>query len=188
MDFSFIETKTLLLIVHLIGLALGVGGALMSDLMFFRAIRDKEITPTEMDFLTLASRCVTIGLFILILSGVGLFFLDTERYLASSKFLVKMTIVLILTLNGVLFHLIHIPHLKSVAGNRVPLLYEFSKRRWLFLGSGVVSVVSWLSALILGVFKSVPLSYEVILDGYGILLIIGFIVAFLLRNRLLPIR
>ncbi len=188
MDLSFIEPKTLLLIVHLLGIALGVGGALISDLMFFRAIRDQQISSSEMDFLTQTSRCVSVGLLLLILSGVGLFFLDPDRYLASSKFIAKMVIVLILAVNGILFHLIHIPRLRSIAENRVSLLYEFSKRRWLFLASGVVSMVSWISALVLGAFKSIPLPVEVILSFYAAILVLAFIVGILLIDTLLPIR
>lgn len=188
MDLSFIEPKPVLIVVHLLGLALGVGGAIMSDFVFFRVIQDTEVSPAEMDFLTLAGRCVTGGLVILVLSGAALFSLDPAHYLASAKFLVKMTIVLVLIGNGILFHVVHLPYLRRAMRGETSLFLIFAKYRWIFLGSGVVSIVSWVSALVLGVFKTIPLPYETILGGYGAMLMMGLFVAYLLRDTLLPIR
>jgi hypothetical protein len=188
MDFSFVEIKTILLIVHLVGLALGVGGAIISDVMFFRAIRDWRISKTEMAFLTLTSWAIGIGLGLLILSGLGMFSLDPEKYLASSKFLAKMTVVVILAVNAALLHFWHIPHFRHVAKKNLSTRTSFSKRRLAILVSGVISIVSWLSALVLGAFRSIPWSYETILSIYVFVLMCGFIVVFFLRNHLMPIR
>jgi len=188
MDFSFVEPKNLLLIVHLIGLALGVGGALISDAMFFRTIRDWRISKTEMGFLTLTSWAIGIGLGTLIISGVGMFSLDPERYLASTKFLAKMTVVGILAINAGLLHYWIIPHFRHVSKNSLSTRTNFSKRRPFILASGVVSVVSWLSALTLGAFRSVPWEYEHIMGVYALALLVGLIVAFALRGKLMPTR
>ena len=188
MDFSFIEPKTVLLIVHLVGLALGVGGALISDAMFFHAVKDWRISKTEMSFLHLGSWAVGIGLTLLVLSGISMFSLDIERYLESSKFLAKMTVVFVLVVNAFMLHNLQIPHLRHIAKKDLSTRTAFAKNRLLFLVAGVVSIVSWLSALVLGVFRSLPLSYEFIIALYIAVLIIGFIVAFALRDRLLPIK
>ncbi len=187
MDLSFIETKTLLIIVHLLGIAFGVGGAFMSDLMFFRAIKDGRITRGEIDFLNLGSWSVAFGLTVLICSGLWMFSLDPERYLASTKFLAKMTIVAVLAVNGVILHSVQIPYLKSMAVSRIGTKQGFATMRFMFLFSGVVSLVSWVSALVLGAFRSVPWSYEAIITLYVVVLGFGFVVAFLLRQRLVPL-
>lgn len=188
MDFSFVEPKTLFLVVHLIGLALGVGGAIMSDLMFFRSIHDWRISKTEMEFLTLASWAVGIGLVLLIMSGLGMFSLDTARYLASTKFLAKMTVVGILAVNAVVLHFWLVPHFKHVAKNNLSTRTSFAERRPVILGAGVISIVSWLSALVLGAFRSIPWPYETIMMIYLCVVFCGFIFALVFRNYLMPVR
>ena len=188
MDFSFIEVKTLLLIVHLVGLALGVGGALISDAIFFHAIHDWRISKSEMGFLNLGSTAVSIGLGLLILSGIAMFSLDMERYLASTKFIAKMAIVAILAVNAILLHQLHIPHMRALSKKGTSTRTGFAKSRGLILMSGVVSIVSWFSALVLGAFRSIPWSVEMIFSVYLGVLLIGFVVAFLLRDRLMPVR
>jgi hypothetical protein len=187
MDFSFVEAKTLFLVVHLVGLALGVGGALISDAMFFKSIRDWRISKTEMGFLALGSWSVGIGLGLLILSGLGMFSLDPEKYLASAKFLAKMTIVAVLIVNAFILHNLQIPHLEHISRNDLSTRTAFAKNRTVFLLGGVVSVVSWLSALTLGAFRSVPWPYETILEVYLFALVFAFCGAFLIRDRLMPV-
>lgn len=188
MDISFVEARTIFLIFHLVGLSLGVGGAIISDALFFRAIHDWRITKAEMGFLTIASAAVGVGLGLLIVSGLAMFFLDMEKYIASTKFLVKMTVVAILTANALLLHFVLIPHFRHIAKYDLSTRTNFLERRFLILGSGVVSIVSWLSALVLGAFRSIPWSYESILGVYVAVLLLGFFVAFLFRDRLMPVR
>ncbi len=185
MDLSFIQIKTVFLIGHLFGLALGAGGAFISDLLFFKSIKDRVISKTEMGFLTLASHCVTTGLLLLIASGLGMFMLDTERYLASSKFLVKMTVVGIIAVNGILLHFIHIPRLKKHVRHQTALPHEF-RYRMLMLGSGVISLVSWASAIVLGAFRSIPLSYEMIFSTYLAVVVSALLVAYTFRDYFVP--
>lgn len=186
-DFSFIEPKTLLLIVHLVGLALGVGGALISDAMFFKAIRDFRITKTEMGFLTLGSAAIITGLALLVLSGAGMFSLDPDRYLASTKFLAKMTIVALLVVNGIVLHQLQIPYLHRLVREGRSTKSGFATHRTLFLLGGAVSLVSWIAALTLGAFRTIPWPYHSIMGAYFAVLILVFCLAYVLRDRLIPI-
>ena len=185
MEWDFINVKTLFLIAHLFGLALGAGGAFISDILFLKSVKDRKITKTEIGLLSVASYCVTAGLILLIVSGAGMFSLDPERYLDSPKFLVKMTVVGIIILNGIFFHLVHIPRLRKQIARHTALPQEF-KYRMLMLGSGVVSVVSWGSAIVLGAFRSVPLDYWTILSAYGAILLVALFLGYLMRNHVMP--
>ena len=89
MDLSFLDQKTIFTIIHILGVALGAGGAYVSDMIFMSSIKDQRISKTEMRFLTLGSFFVWTGLITLIISGTGMFLTDTEGYLSSSKFLAK---------------------------------------------------------------------------------------------------
>ena len=88
------EIKVIWTILHLLGVAIGAGGAFASDFIFFQSIKDKKITETEMGFIENSSKMVWLGLFILVASGLGLFMLNPDQYLSSSKFITKMIIVL----------------------------------------------------------------------------------------------
>lgn len=173
---------------HILGVAFGLGGAIASDSMFLKALKDLKISKTEMGFMQIGSAMVWAGLIMLIISGYLLFSLNPERYISSDKFLAKMTVVLIILMNGVFLHL-HlnlIPRLRRHVEGHLPSSDEFMRKRPLLLTSGAVSLVSWLSALILGALHKVPWSYGESMGVYLGTLALAALAANLLGRRLLP--
>jgi hypothetical protein len=183
---DFIDTKTAWTIIHLFGVALGAGGAFVSDGMFFTSIKDKTLSVTELKFLKLGGRFVWVGLSLLIISGLGLFLTNPEGYLASSKFIAKMSIVGVITLNGIYFHLSHIPFLELRKEMHFRTIPELAHKRIFLLISGVISVISWVFSIVLGSLRSIPYSVFEILSVYLILIICGVISSYFLRERILP--
>ncbi|HEY4510035.1 MAG TPA: hypothetical protein VJC15_03565 [Candidatus Paceibacterota bacterium] len=182
--FDFIEIKTIYTILHLFGIAIGAGGAFASDLIFFKSVKDGKLSSTEFGFMEMGSKMVWIGLAVLVVSGVLLFSLDTDKYLASSKFLAKITIVAIIIANGILLHLKFISKFrKAVREGEMPI-GEYIESNPLLLVSGVVSVVSWSSAIILGAFRGIPYSYWMILDVYAAVVLSGIAFVLLFRRKL----
>jgi hypothetical protein len=57
------EFKIIWTILHLIGVAVGAGGAFAADYTFFQSVRDRKITKTEMSFIENSSKMVWLGLF-----------------------------------------------------------------------------------------------------------------------------
>jgi len=183
---DFIDAKTLFTIFHIFGVAIGAGGAYMSDAMFFKTVRDQKISHTEMEFLNLGSIMVWGGILLLVGSGYALFSLNPEVYLASSKFLVKITIVGIIIVNGIIFHSWHIPRMKRHVGHHLPSSDEFSRHRlWLLFG-GAVSATSWSFAIILGVLRSIPYTYAQGILFYLLVVSIAMLVVSLIKNYILP--
>ncbi len=160
------EIKEIFTIFHLVGVVFGAGGAIASDFMFFKSLKDMKISKTEMGFLTLGSKMVWIGLIIIIVSGGLIFNMDPDHYIDSSKFLAKMTIVGVILLNGILLHLKLIPHLKKHLGKHLPYSPEFTKNQPVLFASGAVSITSWIGALVLGSLHKVPFSYSQIMVIY----------------------
>ncbi len=175
-----------LLIIHLFGVIIGAGGAYASDMMFFHTVRDGKMSRAELGFLKLGSKMVWGGLLVIVLSGLGLFLTKPDVYLASSKFQAKMTIVTVIILNGIIFHRSHLPLMHRHAETHFPSSDEFMRRRPLLLASGVISMVSWTSAIILGMLKHVPYSYTSIIAVYLGVVAIGILVGFFIKSRLLP--
>lgn len=181
--FGFVEVKNVLIILHLLGVALGVGGALVSDLMFIKSVRNGTITRTEMSFLRLGSSVVWGGLLLLVVSGASMFFLNPEAYASSSKFLVKMTVVGILVLNAIAFHAVHIPRLSANVGKRLASSRDFTENTGILIVSGVISIVSWISALVLGSLSSIPYSYITVLSVYIGVLAVALVMGILGKDR-----
>ncbi|MEX2033131.1 MAG: hypothetical protein WD889_01035 [Candidatus Colwellbacteria bacterium] len=179
------ELSNLYTIFHLLGVAFGVGGAFASDSMFLKSLKDLKISKTEMSFLQMGSVMVWLGLVILIISGALLFSLDSERYLNSAKFLAKMTIVGIILLNGLFLHVNLIPRLRRHIEGHLPSSDEFMRKRPYLFTSGAVSLVSWLSALILGALHKAPWSYGEIMGVYLLMLLIAGLVANTIGRRLI---
>lgn len=182
---EFIEYKTLYLIGHVFGAILGAGGAFASDAMFFSTIKDGRITPDELRFMKLGSKLVWGGLILLIISGIFLVNTDPEKYLNSAKFLAKMSIVGIILLNGVLFHLIHIPHIQGHLGIRFADSPTFMKKAPFLVASGAVSMISWLFTVILGMLKYVPFEFVQIFGVYLFVVMGAVLGAIILKKRIL---
>lgn len=184
--FGLVTIYELLLTFHLVGLALGAGAAFFSDFLFSYILKDKKISLPEYGILKLASTVVWIGLCVLVATGILIFLGDTERLLASSKFLAKMTIVFILFINGVLFHFKQIPMLYRFTDIDLSKDKEFkSKYASPFFIGGAVSGVSWMAALVLGSITFVDLSYFAIIAIYLAALFVSIPVSLQLKKHFL---
>lgn len=170
---------------HILGVALGLGGAIASDSMFLKALKDLKISKTEMSFMQIGSAMVWLGLIILIASGSLLFALSPDKYINSEKFLAKMTVVLVILLNGIFLHLNLIPRLKRHIEGHLLSSDEFMRKRLFLFTSGAVSLVSWLSALTLGALHKVPWSYGDIMTVYIVVLFAAGIIANIIGRRLI---
>ncbi len=167
--------QPILLIIHLVGVAMGVGGAATTDATFLRSIWDKTITSGQLRLIETISKVVVTGLTLLVLSGISLVIVNPHYFSlsdGSQLFWVKMTIVTILSINGYIFHKKILPMLqrhqdKSLATD------EVRNKLWLLASTGGLSGVSWFTVLILGVMMQVTdFSYLFIMNFY-LLLVLG---------------
>ncbi|MCL4300619.1 MAG: hypothetical protein KJ077_33085 [Anaerolineae bacterium] len=160
--------KTALLIGHIIGVAMGAGGATMSDTLFLTSVRDNYIDASECRLLKVASKIVVLGLVILCFTG-GAFFLVGD--VPSERFWAKMTVVGIAVMNGYIMHRKLFPVFEKCSQEEIPLLSDtFLAHLRLLVSAGTISALSWYAAIILGTWKSLSLSYIEIMAWYlGIL-------------------
>lgn len=169
------DPKTLYTILHIFGAIIGAGGAYMSDFMFMFSIKDNKINHTEYKFLQAGSFFVWFGIILAIISGALLFSLRPEFYLQSDKFLAKMTIFAILVINGIFFHKLHMPVIHAHKNKEFNQVKKLKKERSWLIYSGVISMVSWTFAVVLGAWRTIPYSYSQILETYLVFLILGMI-------------
>ncbi len=169
----FVQYKKVFVIAHVFSVIFGMGAALVSDVLFNTFIKDKKINITENKVLSTLSQIVWISLIFIVLSGVGLFFSAPEIYATSSKFLTKVTVILVIVLNGALFHFIVHPALpKMTFTSDNPDNKYVRVRRWSF-AFGAVSIISWLLAFILGSVSAIPVAYKEAMILYAAILFVG---------------
>ncbi len=171
--------KTGLRIVHFIGLALGLGAATVLDLMILRFFLRGKVTTDQWNVFHFGSRIVNAGLILLWITGLGFLAyysaFDPIR-LGNEKVWAKMTIVLILTINGVFLHMAVLPKVKAQIGRSLLDGMSVGQRSLLF-ASGALSATSWYVPLFLGAMPQlnfvVPMT--TILLAYALLLTLALL-------------
>ncbi|WP_194757239.1 hypothetical protein [Aliidiomarina indica] len=173
----------ILTIIHVIGAAIGLGSATASDSTFMRAIRNRVVSHDQLVLIRSVSHVVMVGLALVVLTGAGLL-LHNPSILQHDFFQAKMTAVLILILNALVFHTFIHRFLENhcerelspeVIGRKMPI----------FAVSGAISVVSWYLPLIFIVAGRTEFSLPVYLTVYFVLVAGGAVLAYLLMSHIL---
>lgn len=167
----FAEHQTQILALHLLGVAIGLGGATIADSLFFRFLRDLRISLREAEVLQWIARMVTAALLVIFLTGAGLYLGDPLRFQESPAFVFKMLVVVVLTVNGLLLHafvspkLVKITFLPSLHAAREGML----RIRRVAFAMGAVSVVSWYTVFFVSMLKTLlpeSVTLPMLLGGY----------------------
>lgn len=184
------DLRTLLLIGHIVGIGIGLGGATVSDIFFMRILKNRVISAADFQNLKVLSRVVWAGISLLIISGLGFLWLfynnsgEIPGILSSPRFQAKLTLVAIVFINGLVFHFKVFPLLKGAIG--IPDGLQGYKR--LFAVTGAISATSWYAIVVFALLRSVSMPYWAWMGAYLAALLGGMITArlvigFLLRSR-----
>ncbi len=176
----FVSIKIPVTIFHVLSVILGMGGALISDLLFSFFSKDKKLSKTELSTLAILSSIVFYSLIFIIISGLFIFLSDIAKYLNSAKFLAKMSILAVLLVNGYVLNKSVWSHLFKKDFFISPR--EKNVRRFAFT-CGAVSVISWLSVATLGVSNSLNMSYASIMLIYLTIIFFGILVALFVEKK-----
>jgi hypothetical protein len=162
--------ETYTITVHLLGLVLGLGGALILDVMIFHFLNNLTISSREAVIMHLISQMIILGLALLIMSGIALTLVNPASYLENPRFLMKMMVVGVVTINGVLLNLFIVPKMEQISFRKGEMEENTGLIRWAFI-AGAVSMISWLSVFILAMINPLEaFSFGVLLTGYLVLL------------------
>ena len=155
-----------LIILHVAGTVLGVGGATFIEVFLNKALADGKMDAVEKGFMATTYKVLRTGLAISVLTGLGFLVLYyvSGRYgqLTNPVLWAKNTIILTLVINAVLLH------------------YHKMKLRW----GSALSFVSWWAALILGIFltNNNRYGYFEIMGVYIFTVVVGAFVLEWIRN------
>jgi uncharacterized membrane protein YhdT len=170
-----VQTSDYHLSVHMLGVAMGLGGTLVIDIMFSHFMKKYTISKRESVIMHLISQMIIFGLFLLILSGIALMIADFTRFNENPRFLMKMIVVLVVMINGGLLNLYLTPQMKKISlkekdrGN-------YEKLTRISFALGAVSIVSWLAAFLLAMLKDLfNLPFNYLLSGYLALVVFAIL-------------
>ena len=143
------DLHTILILGHIVGTILGVGGATIAEVQIVKALKDGKVDTSERELMHANYFLIRVGTALIVLSGIALVWWwvvagGSNWPLTSPKVWVKEIITVAIIINAVAL-----------------------SRRWvpLWLGSAI-SFTSWWAATVLGVWKHVPYSFWTILAGY----------------------
>ncbi len=180
----FGKYKNVSVIIHVLSVIVGMGAALISDIMFNSYIKDKKIHHHEGKTLETLTNIVWVSIFFIALSGLMLFLSNPLEYAGSVKFLVKMTVVGVIIVNGYLFWKIVHPSLKKINFSDNNINHKYVKLRKMSFAFGAVSLASWLTAFVLGMLGHIPLSYLEAIVGYIAVCFGGILVSQIVDYRM----
>jgi hypothetical protein len=180
-DIFKIQPKTIIKVFHLAGLALGLGGAVLLDMLAIRFLIKQKISAEFYEIFKHSSQVVFWGLCLLWLSGIAYliyYYLADYHSLFNQKVWAKLFIVVILSMNGWWIHRRILPLMQGSINGYLFKTLSVNQRRVL-LCSSVISILSWGIPLLLGACKELNfcISAFTILFIYFSLLILGLITA-----------
>jgi len=175
------EQKVWWVIIHNIGFILGVGSATITDIFFFRFLKDDKIDAKEKNVMDTLTDTIWIGLAVLIVSGVMLYLPNQEVLNTSSKFSAKILVVTVIILNGLTLNMFVGPKIRKLSFRQDLVPTRFRKFAFAL---GAISITSWYSAFILGSFRTMDFSFHQIISTYAILLILAIISSQIFQRRL----
>ena len=170
-DLPAVRLSTLLVGLHLVGLCFGLGATTMLDFWILRWMRWGGMPAEIGRTFHFLAKVAVVGLAMLWVSGLGflaVYAVEEPAKLANPKIWAKVTIVAVLTLNGILLHAAVLPGVLRDVGR--PVLHGLSRgRTGLFLASGAVSGVSWYAAFALGLLREFngTVAYATILTAWA---------------------
>lgn len=162
------EQKVWWVVLHNIGFILGIGSATITDLFFFRFLKDNNISQEEKETMDTLTNVIWVGLALLIISGLALYIPDHARLSMSAKFLIKVVVVSIIVVNGFLLNMFIAPYLRRLSFEGTAPARKF--RQFAFALGGI-SITSWYLAFLLGSFREVSISFSQGVIGYIICLL-----------------
>lgn len=169
------EHRTLIIVLHALAGAVGVGTATITDILFFKFLKDYKISESEHDLMNTLSNVIWFALGLIVVTGIGLYLPESERLLNSSKFITKVTAVFVLIVNGVLLNLVVSPKLMQITfgEEHQHIKGELHFLRKLSFALGAISISSWYLVFILGSLKKIPVTPRMGIILYFTLLLVA---------------
>lgn len=166
--------REILLSIHMFAVVFGMGSAFFLQYLFFRKVRNR-VEESHIELFDIASHIIKIALVFMFVTGVGflaLYAVTDPSKLNNAKIYGKIMVVIILCINGLAMHGPAKEVLRAHIGR--PFLEDLTLTQMrYFLFKGSMSFVFWITAFLLGVFRTMN-------NLYSLYFYIGAIIALML--------
>ena len=170
-------TRLAIVYIHLIACCVAIGLILTSDIaMVKQLLQGDSAGLSDHKHMDSLQKTVSRALVMLWVTGVAIIAMDVSAkdwgYFANPKIQAKISLVVLLTINGVLLHKAVLPLLHK-AGS---LLNLTVRQRLLALFAGALSAVTWFYAAFIGVGRPLAWKYSLVelLAAYPLLIVGAF--------------
>lgn len=180
--------KLALLYIHLLSLAVALGSIFIAEHVISERLifsRQKKFSVDSYDTVLFASRAISISLLLLWLTGIGFVVLGYHNdplYIENQKIWAKISIVLLISINGLYIHRRLIPRLAEVVQGNL-LIRNTAESIGLRLSLSV-SLAGWLLAAFYGTAKFLNQGhpYEELFGLYLVIVAIIFSCSYIARD------
>jgi len=173
--------------LHLLGIVLGVGGATITDILFFNFLKDLRISEMEAEIMRTISEVVWIGLALLVFSALGLYFADPSRFSANVPFLVSAVATVALVICGAFYNLLLAPRLVQISFKEEHAHEpgELKKLRCVGFALGAITLISWYTVFFLNVLVDPDrFTFWPLLSAYAVVTAAAVIISQMVEERL----
>jgi len=153
--FSMLKLHSILVFFHLVAVILGVGAATITDLYVLRFGLRRGLSESQLEILQFLSKLVLVGLVLVWATGIvltGYALSANPTLIGNEKLWSKLVIVALLSANALAIHAVVLPHIEGRGARR---LFDDTglMRHAALVMFGAVSIVSWYSAVALGILR-----------------------------------
>ena len=188
-DWSFISLlkyhEGIVFLIHLGGIALGVGAATIADIFFLKFIKDFNISVDESRILRTFGQIIWFALAIAFVTSLALLLPNIGTITRSPQYIVESIVLLILIANAVYLTLIVAPRLVSLSFDKERFeTISQDRQKKLAFALSAISLISWYSMLFLASPIPVSFSTERLVLAYIALVIIAIGASQLIHDRI----
>lgn len=135
---------------HFVGLAWGVGGSTIAAIISAKADQHPEINPAVMKIIPTISKLIWFGLFLLIISGIGIS-LTIRWPIDKNMLIIKHILVVLIVIIGIIIGL-KVKKIKNLAPKpKEEPSFTFLKTRKQLKTFSIINLILWYAVVILSV-------------------------------------
>ena len=179
---DFLSTqRSVMIFTYSLGFALGLGAITISYFLLYKFLEDFKITKKEKEVFHYVTQVVWIGLFLILISGIG-FFLTVPTSVVA---ILQMIILFTLLVSEGFITLFAIPHLSKISVKRKDLSDKLCSWRRSVFAIGAISLASWYTSFVLAYISPSYFSLYELLFFYAGILIMSVMASQLLEMNIL---
>ncbi len=173
-----VEVEASTLVALGFALAIGVGGSTITNIMFFKFLKDFKISAEEFDVLKVLTQVTLVALLVVIIATTTLYFTDVQM-IDSVTLLITINFVMVVAVVELILNFWIGPNLVDISFDKKhkQLPSNLSRVRRLAFALGAISLVSWFALLVFNTLRDINFDLYVVISAYSFFVICAVIIS-----------